>query len=68
MGLGDQCHMPAALSPGKGPGTHCTEVWVGPGPVWTGVEKLALSWGETPNIQAHSESLYQLCNPGPLTM
>jgi hypothetical protein len=30
MGECGQSHVPAALSPGKGPGTHCTEGWVGP--------------------------------------
>ena len=29
-GVGDQRHAPAALPPGKRPGTHCTEGWVGP--------------------------------------
>jgi hypothetical protein len=29
MGVGGQIHVPAALSPGKSPGTHYTE-WMGP--------------------------------------
>ena len=29
MGVGDQRHAPAALHPGKRPGTHCIEGWVG---------------------------------------
>jgi hypothetical protein len=28
MGVGDQSHAPAALPPGKSPGTHCTAGWV----------------------------------------
>ena len=28
MEVGDQRHAPAALSPGKRPGTHCTGGWV----------------------------------------
>jgi hypothetical protein len=30
MGVGGQPHAPAALPPGKRPGTHCTGGWVGP--------------------------------------
>jgi hypothetical protein len=41
MAVGGQHHALAALSPGKRPGTHCTGSWVGPGPVWMGVENLA---------------------------
>ena len=29
-GVGGQIHVPAALPPGKGLGTHCTGGWVGP--------------------------------------
>jgi len=28
--VGDQRHTPAALAPGKRPGTHCTGGWVDP--------------------------------------
>jgi hypothetical protein len=28
MWVGGQRYGPAALPPGKGPGTHCTKVWV----------------------------------------
>jgi hypothetical protein len=31
MGMGGQLHAPAALPPGKIPGTHCIGGWVGPG-------------------------------------
>ena len=30
MGVGGQRHAPAALPPGKKPGTHCIGVWMGP--------------------------------------
>ena len=30
MEVGGQHHAPAALPPGKRPGTHCIEGWVGP--------------------------------------
>ena len=30
MGVGGQLHAPAALPPGKRPGTHCIGGWVGP--------------------------------------
>jgi hypothetical protein len=30
MGVGGQQHAPAALPPGKRPGTHCIGGWVGP--------------------------------------
>jgi hypothetical protein len=30
MRVGGQNHAPAALPPGKGPGTHCIGSWVGP--------------------------------------
>jgi hypothetical protein len=30
MEVGGQLHAPAALPPGKRPGTHCTGGWVGP--------------------------------------
>jgi hypothetical protein len=52
MVLSDQCYVLAALSQGKGLGTHWTGSWMDPGPVCTGVEKLAPRWGRTPNIQA----------------
>jgi len=29
-GMGGQRHAPAALTPGKRPGAHCIEGWVGP--------------------------------------
>jgi hypothetical protein len=50
-GVGGQRHAPAALPPGKRPGTHCPEAeWV-PGPVWTGAENLAPKRIRSPNVQ-----------------
>jgi hypothetical protein len=47
MRMGGQRHAPAALPPGKGPGTHCAGGWVGPGPIWT-VRKISLTPGFNP--------------------
>ena len=38
--------------------------WI-PGPVWTGVENLALTGIRSPDRPARSESLYRLSYPGP---
>jgi hypothetical protein len=35
MGVCGQRHAPAAVLPGKRPGTHCIEGWVGP---WAGLD------------------------------
>jgi hypothetical protein len=40
-GVRGQRHVPAALYPREGLGTHCTGGWLGPGTVWTGAENLA---------------------------
>jgi hypothetical protein len=40
MRVGGQLHAPAALPPGKRPGTHCIGGWWAPGPVWTATENL----------------------------
>ena len=42
------------------PGTHCTRSWVGPGPVWTGAEDLALTGIRSPDRPACSQSLCRL--------
>jgi hypothetical protein len=39
MGAGGQRHAPAALPPGKRPGTHCIGGWVGPRAGQDGCEK-----------------------------
>ena len=41
MGVGGQHHAPAALPPGRRPGTHCTGGGWAPGPVWMDEENLA---------------------------
>jgi len=41
--MGGQRLAPAGVPPGRKPGSHCTRGWVGPGPVWTGAENLALT-------------------------
>ena len=40
MGMDGQRHDPAALTPGKGTGSHCKEVGRAPGLVSTGAENL----------------------------
>jgi hypothetical protein len=44
-------HAPAALPPGKRPGTHCIGGWVSPRAVWTGVENLAPPGFDPPTVQ-----------------
>jgi hypothetical protein len=39
MGVGDQRHAPAALTPEKRQGTHCICSWVGPSAVLDGCGK-----------------------------
>jgi hypothetical protein len=39
MGVGGQLHAPAALPPGKRPGTDCIEGWVGPRALLDGCDK-----------------------------
>ena len=55
MGLGGQRHSPAALPPGKKPGTHCG--WA-PGPVWAGAENFALPPGFDPRTVQPVASRY----------
>jgi hypothetical protein len=55
MRMGGQLHAPAALPPGKRPGTHCIGGWVGSMAGldgWTGIR--------SPDRSARSESLYRL--------
>jgi hypothetical protein len=44
----------AALRLGKVSSTHCASSYVGPGPVWTGAENLALTWIWSLDRPAHS--------------
>jgi hypothetical protein len=52
MGVDGQRHAPAALPPGKRPGTHCTGGRVGP--------RSGLDGIRSPDRPARSESLYRL--------
>jgi len=55
--VGGQSHAPAALSPRKSAGTHCTGGWMVPR---AGAENLASAWTRSLNRSARSESLYRL--------
>ena len=50
-GLGGQRDAPAALTPEKGPGTHCTGDWVGPRAGLEGVKYLAPTTIRRPDLQ-----------------
>jgi hypothetical protein len=58
--------VPRPLYPRERPGTLCIGGWVGPGPVWTGVENIAPTGIRYPDRPARKELLYQLSHPGPL--
>jgi len=66
MGLGGQRHAPATLPPGRRPGTHYTEGWVGP---TTGLDRRGKSCPLTrirpPSRPARIKALYRLRYPGP---
>ena len=64
MGVGGQRHAPAALPPGRRPGTHCIGGWLVPSPDLDGCENLALTGIRSPERPARSESLYGLSYPG----
>ena len=65
-GVGGQRHSPAALAPGKRPGTHCIGGWVGPRANLDGCGKSRPPTGiRSPDGPARSESLYRLSYPGP---
>ena len=51
--MGGHRHAPAALSPGKRPGTHCG--WA-PEPVWTGAENLGPAGIRSSDRPARSKS------------
>jgi hypothetical protein len=65
MRVGVQLHAPAALPPGKRPGTHLKEAEWTPGPVWTGAKNLAPTGIRFPDRPARSESLYKLLSKLP---
>jgi hypothetical protein len=60
MGVGGQLHAPAALPPGKRPGTHCIGGWVGPMAGLDGCQKSRPHRDSIPGLPARSESLYRL--------
>jgi hypothetical protein len=65
MGVGGQRHTPAALPPGKKPGTLCIEGWMGLRDGLNRTENLAPTGIRTPDRPARSASLYQLRYLGP---
>jgi len=66
MEVGGQRHAPAALPPGKRPGTHCIGGWVGPRVGLYGCGKSRPPSGvRSPDRPARIESLYRLSYPGP---
>jgi hypothetical protein len=60
--MGGQRHAPAALPPGKRPGTCFIEGWVG---LRTGAENLTPIGIRSPDRLARSELLYRLSYLGP---
>jgi len=65
MGVGVQCHSPAAFTSGKDPVPIVQETGWAAGPVWIVAEILAPNGIRYPNLLARSESLYRLSYPGP---
>ena len=66
MGVGGQRHAPAALPPGKRPGTHCTGGWVGRRAGLEGCGKISPPTGiRSPDRSARRKPLYRLSYPGP---
>jgi hypothetical protein len=65
MGVGGQRHAPAALLPGKWPGTHCIGSWVGTRAGLDGCGKSRPIGIRSPDRPARSESLYRLNYHGP---
>jgi hypothetical protein len=60
MRVGGQLHAPAALPPGKRPGTHCIGGRVGPRAGLDGCEKSRPTGIRSPDRPASSESPYRL--------
>jgi hypothetical protein len=48
MGMGGQCHAPAAFTPGKDPVPIVKEAGCASEPVWIGAEILAPHWDSLP--------------------
>ena len=59
-----QRHGPAALPPGKGPGTNCIVGWVGLRAGLGGCRKSRLLGIRSPELPASRQSLYRLRYPG----
>ena len=56
---------PRPLYPRERPGTQSIGCWVGPGPVWTDKENLAITGIRSPDRPTRSESLHRLSYRGP---
>jgi hypothetical protein len=70
MWVGGQRHVPAALPPGKRPGTHCVGGWMSPRAGLDGYGKSRPSPGFDPRTVQHVASRYTDCatpvrNPKP---
>ena len=65
MGVSGQRHAPAALPPGKRPGTHCVGGWVGPQAGLDRCGKSRPTGIRSPDRPVRSESIYRLRYPGP---
>jgi len=63
MGVGVQCHTPAAFTSGKDPVPILQEDGWAPGPVWIGAENLAPTGIQSPDLPPRSELLYRLSYP-----
>jgi hypothetical protein len=61
MGVSGQRHAPAALPPGKRPGTHCTGSWVGPRAGLGRVLKISPPPEFDPRTVQHVASRYTDC-------
>jgi hypothetical protein len=53
------------LYPPERIGTYCTGGWVGPGPVWTGAEKLIPNGIRSPDLPARGSVAIPTELPGP---
>ena len=62
-GEGSESRPVRSLPPGKDSVPIVQEAGWAPGPVWTGAENLAPTGIRSPDLPAHSQSLYQLSYP-----
>jgi hypothetical protein len=63
--MGGQRHDPAALPPGKKPGTHRIGAWVDSRAVWRDAQNIAPPRFVPRPVLSRSDSLYQLSYLGP---